>query len=289
MSSPDRLPDFLIIGAAKSGTTTLWEYLNRHPQIFMSALKEPEFFSSSQVYDRGIDWYKALFCDAGENQICGEASTTYSRWPHTLDSPQLIQQLGLTPQFIYIMRHPVDRAFSHYAHHMRLDISMTFEEALDKDSIYVDCSLYLRQIERYLRFFPKESFLFLDFDELRNEPAEALGAIQRHLSVEERDLSPQGESIVANPGGSDHFIRERTTQRLRKIPGVSLLADALPRSWRDAGYGLIKRTGFGKKLDQDGRVSPMKPETRAQLLELFEEPNQELERFLGCTLPKWSR
>ncbi|NER32103.1 MAG: sulfotransferase domain-containing protein, partial [Symploca sp. SIO1C4] len=76
-----RLPDFLIIGAAKSGTTTLYKYLCRHPQICMSNPKEPDFFAIDHIYDQGIDWYSSLFSEARLKQVCGEASTTYTRLP----------------------------------------------------------------------------------------------------------------------------------------------------------------------------------------------------------------
>ena len=76
-----RLPDFFIIGSAKSGTTTLYRYLCRHPNIFMSTPKEMSFFSKDKEYERGVEWYASLFADASENQLCGEASTTYTRWP----------------------------------------------------------------------------------------------------------------------------------------------------------------------------------------------------------------
>jgi hypothetical protein len=125
-----RFPDFLIIGSAKSGTTTLYECLQRHPNIFLPALKEPQFFSKNSVFEQGAAWYKALFAQAEDSQICGEASTTYTRWPHTPDVPRRIMNLLPNPKFIYLMRNPVERAYSHYCHHMRFEVTMTFEEAL---------------------------------------------------------------------------------------------------------------------------------------------------------------
>ena len=99
----------------------------------------PGFFSKETVYKKGLGWYQNLFSGAAGDQLCREASTTYLRWAHTLDSSRLVADTVPDAKFIYMMRHPVDRAFSHYGHHMREGIMMTFEEALEKDIIYVDC------------------------------------------------------------------------------------------------------------------------------------------------------
>ena len=111
----NRLPNFFIIGAAKSGTSSLFEYLCRHPEIYIPKIKETEYFSKPSVYNKGEEWYKKLFDEAKKDQLCGDASTTYSRWPHTLDAPKLIAKSVPAANFIYNMRHPVERAYSHLA------------------------------------------------------------------------------------------------------------------------------------------------------------------------------
>ena len=137
-------PDFIIIGAAKSGTTTLYQYLCRHPQIYMSTPKEPDFFSLDMNYHKGIEWYESLFDGAKPEQICGEASTTYSRWHQHPKAAERISQYLPKVKLIYIMRHPVDRAYSFYAYRFKrsqhnrqflearneLMMARTFEEAI---------------------------------------------------------------------------------------------------------------------------------------------------------------
>ncbi len=281
-----RLPDFMLIGSAKSGTSTLYEYLYKHPEIFMSEIKEPEFFSRQEVYDRGILWYKSLFAEAGENQVCGEASTTYTRWPHTLDAPEKIAQAVRDPKFIYIMRHPVDRAYSHYGHHMRLGVTMTFEQALERDDIYADCSMYMKQIERFLRFFPAECFLFLFYDELRQTPRNLLEKIYRFLNVQQGDFISDG-IVRRNIGGAETFIRSKTTMRLKKIPLLSSIIDCMPRKTKDAVFEILKNSFIGRRVKSQYKLQPMLPETRKKLLDLFEEPNRKLEKFLGVSLDRW--
>jgi hypothetical protein len=288
MSVETRKPDFLMIGAAKSGTTTLWQYLDRHPGICMPQFKEPGYYSLPEFNSKGLDWYVSLFDDAKPGQLWAEASTTYTRWPVTLDSPKLMHEHGVPGKFVYILRNPIDRAYSHYGHHMRLDVTMSFEQAIAKDDIYCTCSEYMRQIERYLRYYPADSILCLDFVELRNQPAAILSTIQAFLGLEQHDLTDTGE-VHRNAGTSDHYIRERTTQWLRTFPGVDFVADRIPESVRDKAYEWIRKSAYGRKLDQEARLQPMLPETRQRLLDYFEPHNIALERHLGVEFPHWRK
>ena len=135
-----RLPDFLIIGAAKSATTTLYEYLTRQQAIFMSPEKEPCYFSHDDVYAKGEDWYRSLFAGARDDQICGEASTTYSRWPQYPHAAERIARAIPQARFIYVMRHPVERIYSFYGHRMRLQVTMTLEQFLTAVPEAIDSS-----------------------------------------------------------------------------------------------------------------------------------------------------
>src|SRR5262249_9523812 len=106
------LPNLLIIGARKAGTTSLHEYLSLHPQIFMSEEKELSFFDADGRWGRGIDWYKANF-DA-RYPINGESSPQYSRYPRTPGVPERIKSVLGMPKIIYAIRDPVDRILSDY-------------------------------------------------------------------------------------------------------------------------------------------------------------------------------
>ena len=281
-----RLPDFLIIGAAKAGTTSLQAYLDRHPGLFFCTPKEPEYFSDDTVFEQGEEWYRGLFRDARDDQLCGEASTTYTRWPHTADASARIARMLPNAKLIYIMRHPVERTYSHYAHHMRRRITMTFEEALESNDIYVDCSLYMKQIQRYLEHFDRERFLFLFSNDLRNGPADVLARVEQFLGVSHTDLAGDG-AVVANPGGSDYYIRSRTTERLKRLPLLGCLAGVLPPRIRGSLFRLVKASPLGSRLDEDYQLPPLRTETRESLLRLFEEPNRELAAFLDRDLSAW--
>ncbi|HUY14108.1 MAG TPA: sulfotransferase [Terriglobia bacterium] len=282
-----RFPDFLVIGSAKSGTTTLYEYLQRHPSVFLPALKEPEFFSKDSVFEKGEAWYKALFAEAGGDQICGEASTTYTRWPNTPDVPARIRDLLPNPKFIYLMRNPVERAYSHYCHHMRLEVTMTFEEALNRNSIYVDCSLYASQIDQYLRFFPKEAFLFLLLDDLVIDPHGVMTKVERFLKIDAADVV-SGSKCHANERHHE-FVSFHTTGRIRRLPGGSIIADVIPSKLKRRIHDFVRQSSFGGNLSKKHAISPMLRETRKALVERFREPNEMLSSRIRRDLSFWNK
>ncbi len=112
-----RLPDFIVIGAAKSGTTTLHEWLHRQPEVYCSVLKEPRFFSRD--WGKGIDWYAGLFAGAATDQLIGEASTNYT---DTNFSELAAERMSATipcARLVYLLRHPVERLRSQYGHNWR--------------------------------------------------------------------------------------------------------------------------------------------------------------------------
>ncbi len=109
-------PDFIVIGAMKSATTTLHEQLARQPGIFMSRPKEPNFFSDDEFYTRGRSWYAAIFDKAGQTELRGESSTHYAKlptYPRTVE--RMVRHLPHL-KLIYLMRHPIDRLMSQYVH-----------------------------------------------------------------------------------------------------------------------------------------------------------------------------
>lgn len=279
-----RLPDFLVIGAAKSGTTTFYDYLQQHPEVFLPAEKEPDFFSRDPVFQRGVDWYKAMFRKALTSQKCGEGSTTYSRWPHTPDVPKRISELLSNPKFIYLIRNPVDRTYSHYCHRMRLNVTMTFEEALKHDSMFVDCSLYAAQIDEYLRFFPEESFLFLLFDDLVTDPQSVMRKVEEFLGIEPVDAV--GATRFHSNERHQEYISSKTTGRFRKLPGGSIIADAIPLRVKQRIHEFVRESKFGRKLLNNHVIPPMLPTTRMELVERFREPNRilgaQIRRDLSC-------
>ena len=145
--SENRLPNFFIIGAARCGSTSLYEYLRAHPRVAMSSVKETDFFSVQRNWRRGTSWYARFFPDRPGVVAIGEASASYSRDPVTRGVPERIHALVPRARFVYLVRHPLERMLSHYLHRVSaLKERAPVERALVENPIYVATSRYHHQI-----------------------------------------------------------------------------------------------------------------------------------------------
>jgi len=185
-TSIGRLPNFLLIGAMKAGTTSLYHYLQAHPQVYMSPIKEPEFFVEQSNWRRGIDWYCEQFASAGPDATAiGEASTLYTRYPRHQGIPQRIASHIPKVRLIYVVRDPIERIRSHYQHRVaQASERAPFEEAVFEDPTYVDCSRYALQIEQYMEYFPREQLLVITSEELRDARQATIRRVYEHLGVD---------------------------------------------------------------------------------------------------------
>jgi len=163
------LPNLIVIGAAKCGTTSLHEYLDEHPEISMSREKELHFFVDRKNWDRGLAWYEAQF-DASA-PVRGESSPGYSAYPLYRGVAERMARTIPHARLVYLVRDPVERVVSHYTHRTVNWPEMgTLEEALGDPHIrewLVTPSRYWLQLEQYLEHFPAEQILVVDSDELR--------------------------------------------------------------------------------------------------------------------------
>lgn len=156
----------IIIGAMRSGTTTLYRYLKQHPAICEPLVKEPRFFSS--LPDTDVTRYEELWSFIpSEHRYALEASVDYTKFPAERDVPQKIWDYGIRPKLIYIVRDPFKRIESHYAFMQQRNKG--WNRAID-EGILVDQSDYFLQLQQFRKVFPKEDFLVLDFDNLSRDP-----------------------------------------------------------------------------------------------------------------------
>ncbi len=301
-SGEGRMPDFLLIGAMKAGTTTLWSQLARHPAVFMCTPKEPQFWSRDPVRARGIAWYQSLFAKARPDQRTGEASTCYSRWPHFGDVAGRIAEALPDVKLIYLLRHPVDRAYSHYGHLMEERAVQaggpiaSFEEAIETLPEIIDSSLYMSQIEQFLARFPRNAIHVTLLDDLLAHPEATWNGIQDFLEIPRAPLGAKGLE-VANPSGTGIAggMMRSTLNRLRRGGVASRGIDLLPvrlrrgiRRWLQQPE--IARRVLSRRIRSHRRaVSTFEPATRRELLRRLEEPTRALEAFLGRDLPQWHR
>jgi Sulfotransferase domain len=179
------LPDFLVIGAQKSGTTSLYEYLRSHPQVFMPDIKELDFFTAGINWERGFGWYQRLFADAGpEVTAIGEASTSYTKYPRYSGSAELIARYLPEARLIYVVRNPIDRLRSHYVHNVAYGTETApLAQAVRTNPDYINFGKYAMQLDRYLAHFGNDQVLTITSEALRSARAETLERVYSFLGV----------------------------------------------------------------------------------------------------------
>lgn len=292
-----RDPDFIVIGAMKAGTTTLFSHLKAHPQVFMGDPKEPNYFSKDDVYEgKGRDWYRGLFADARPDQRCGEASPSYTRAPRFSATPQRMAAAVPHAKLVYIMRHPVERFYSNYVFDRSFGFNEPIRETLTQRSYVLETSRYIDQIRRYLECFPREQLHCLLLDDLRSDVAGTLHRLAEFLGIAEF-AEPEAGSVRANERGAQHSkqMGYQLLSTARGAPGMRFAKQLLPQSAREAARRLFTET-----LPQSGvaswlkrrhleKTEPLTDGLRAELHELLDPSTTELEAFLGRDLSHWRR
>ena len=273
MSKELNRPNFIVIGAMKAATTSLYTYLKQHPDIFMTKIKEPMFFNNyKQKNDykiigakktniSEIDEYLRLFDDATNKGAIGEASPAYI-YNHM--APSLIKDILPDVKIIAILRQPTDRAYSNFLHARRSGkepISNFFkcieeEENRIKDNWsplyhYIKKGFYTEQLERYYSIFPKDKIKVILFEDIVNSPRETINDIFRFLEV---DSSQEIDfSNKANVSGDPKGMLGWTVKKMRFyniMPANSL--SRLPSFMRSFLYKLAYYKP--KKMDKDLRT-----------------------------------
>ena len=190
------LPNFLIIGAAKAGTTSLWRYLDHHPQIFMSQIKETLFFAYQDPYIMAhwskldlpfeitsVESYRNLFAGVTDEIAVGEASPIYLESPK---APERIKKLIPGVKLIASLRHPVDRAYSGYLMHLRNGTAgPDIEKAFDPGALYVQGSFYYEKLNRYYQLFSRDQIRICLFDELKQSTEKLIKDLFSFLGVDD--------------------------------------------------------------------------------------------------------
>lgn len=285
--SGGRLPTFVVIGAQKTGTTSLWQYLQSHPQIHFADEKEPEFFLGTDGWAKGLDWYRSLFAGAGDAVAVGEASTMYTMFPHAAGVPERMRSVIPDARLIYVLRHPIDRMVSLYGHHLMAGWEhRPIGQALLQDARYTDSSRYAMQIEQYLRHFDRDQLLVLTSEALRDDRVATLTAVHRFLGVDPDRRAP----------GADH-----------QVPGIDRLHNTrddqrVPRTWWWVLGEVLLRTGTERLVPDvvvrhnrnrmvTRRVAPRErvidEDVRQRLVEVLQPDLQRLRQLVGPAIDAW--
>lgn len=301
--------DFFIVGAAKAGTTSLYDVLDRHPEVFLSPIKEPNYFSTDiQVeqfckayrnntfldlehyfsqsplppiqlsFVRNPEQYKQLFEGANEHQIKGECSTSYL---YSMEAAKNIAQHSPKAKIIICLRDPISRCLSHYRMAMKYGhVKENFLEAIQSDlkrkkkgwgqsELFIELGQYTDQIKRFQNHFPAEQLHVMFFEDLIQSPTTSLKELFDFLGIASHPIPLENKNAGQSPRWSK--LNYFITQTGLK----KRLLDWLPQAWIE---GLKKNyySAEGLKLQAD---------ERAFLLPFYDAEYHELPELIQRELP----
>ena len=273
------LPNFLVIGAPKCATTSLFRYLETHPQVYMAPGKELRFFDKS--FDRGIDWYTAHFAGAAGERALGEVTPLY-----LIDQAAAPRIASMLPdaKLIAILRHPVDRAYSQYWHsRLRDREARPFGEVIDAQleseaagehptaSSIVSIGRYDRHLDRFSAYEERGRMQLFSFEDLRDDPGAVFSHVCEFLEVDQGHVPHNLGQAFNRP----HRLRSRKARK-------ALLRSRLPaRAPRVARW-------VDRLLRDETEYPPMDAGVRRVLLDTYRADNVALAARWGRDLNDWN-
>ena len=227
------LPDFIIIGAMKSATSTLHDQLAAQPGIFMTDPKEPCFFSDDHIWSKGLAWYEGLFEKAQPGDLKGESSTHYTKlptYPHTVERMKAHVPHA---KLIYMTRDPIDRLVSHYMHGwLEHSIEGDINEAIHKYPEMIAYSRYDMQLAPFIEAYGESNILVIDFTDIVKQPQETLERVCAFIGYEGK---PQWVAELSQRNSSTARMRDHKLRDLLVFnPVVTFVRKTfIPRSVRE--------------------------------------------------------
>jgi Sulfotransferase domain len=275
---PGRLPNLVVIGGLKCGTTSLHHYLNLHPEVEMSRPKELNFFVAELNWPLGTEWYASHF--ASRAPVRGESSPHYTSRPRFEGVAERMRSVLGEARVIYVVRDPIDRMLSHYLHNVGggYERRPLAEALADPESAYVNRSLYFFQLEPYLEQFGGDRIAIVAREELKTERPGTMRRLFAFLGVDPGFTSQQfereWETGTAKAGG-----RFRIMDRAVRLPGLRALDrnfDRLPESLRWMVEKVVHDPGAGAAPKPE-----IPPPLRERLASLFRDDVARLEVVAG--------
>jgi len=273
------LPNFIVIGPGKTGTTWLYQCLAEHPQIKLARNTKETFFFND-YYGRGSGWYEKFFENCESASAIGEVSNTYFFSPEV---PARIAARLPNVKLIAFLRNPVERLVSLYLFRRRNGlITGSLEDAIASDPTMVEQNFFDEHLARYLEFFPREQMFVALFDDLEADPRKLLGQIYRFLGVDADFVPPAaGQKVLAanepRNAGSFHLLK-RFALWLRRNDFHRLL------TWAKTNPLVLKI--LTRPVAREARPV-LEAETRARLLALYRPHMARAADLLGRDLGGW--
>ena len=277
--------DFLIVGTGRTGTTTLFELLRRHPDIFIPPGKECKYFSCTldeyagpghpyaRTVTRTLEDYQALFRKAKPGQLCGDISPDYLYF-HQAAVPKIIRETSTHIPIIIILRNPIDRAHSSYLYHVRDGReTLNFEDALNAEEErraaswpwgwrYVDASLYAEQVKAYTDNFERVLLMLFERDIVTGRAA--------NMILDFLNLSRLPEKLTSIHVNASGYPKSRMMHRLKtRIFADELIGRKIKNLIKKTPFHANSKRLYRRILQTNLEKTDMKPETRAMLTDRF--------------------
>ncbi|MEA3326180.1 MAG: sulfotransferase [Chloroflexota bacterium] len=296
------LPNFLTIGAAKSGTTAIYTYIKQHPDIFMSTPKELRFFSYSGPYPKNLsedyihrgvttlEEYQQYFKDVGTEKIIGEASPMYLYRPGTAEK---IKKVIPNVKMLAILRNPINRAFSSYMHAIRdwRESADSFKSALDKEQDRIDAGwgmlwhyknagFYYQQLKRYYQIFNSDQIKVVLYDDLVLDSQALIKDVFTFLDIDqsfEPDTSSHPNISGFPKSNKFHEFMRKLFMQDNPIKRISRVL--FPKSFRRQVMEKMREPNLEKRK--------MPQEVRNELIDVFHDDIINLEKLIQQDLSLW--
>jgi len=280
-SSLEALPNLIVIGAQKCGTSSLHRYLDAHPGIAMSRAKELDFFLDDGSWSRGLEWYASQF--DGRASVRGESSPNYTNLPVSAGVAERIAEVLPDARLLYMVRDPIDRALSHYVHARGLgrEDRSVGEALAEPDSRYMRRSQYRRQLAPFVARTPPERVLVVAQEDLRDRRRQTLREVFEFLGVDSSFDSDAFEREWEVSAGKDRKFK--LAYRFSRVLGGKQFWGRVPPGLR---WGL-ERLALGR-AGRPVAAPEIDPELRARLVRELEPEVRWLREYAGQSFAGWS-
>ncbi len=289
----NKLPNFFIVGAPKAGTTSLYYYLKRHPEVFMSGIKEPNYFAYEETIkqnlyhkEKGVgtlEEYLQLFESVnGRHKAVGEASVSYLFYPAV---PEKIKELVPDARIIMSLRNPIDRAFSHYYMEHKLGyVNESLEDIVNRKSShkysklwyqqYIELGLYYEQVKRYIDVFGKDKVKIFIYDELSEDMENMILSVFKFLVIDPSFIPELENKYNTYSTPRNTFFRAIYSQKNLRALARKIIPDA--------------KVEAIKNLFLTRRKKPDRHDETVDLMNVIFKPDIiKLEKLLNKDLSRW--